>query len=351
MSGHWGNLLRDASLRAGGQPSTYTHVRLGLPARSRLASLANCPSAAGQIDLPLSAAKAAALFLVIALCAPAVAAAFTVTDQTGRVLTLSASPRRIVSLVPSVTEVLFAIGAEDLLVGVTDFCNYPAAARKKPSVGGMIAPSLEAIVTLKPDLVVATTAGNREETFAQLARLKIPVYVVDPTRLADVLDLISRLGALTGRSREADRLAASLAQRIDAVSRRVGGLPRPRVLYVLWPEPLIVPARGSLVSELLVLAGADSVTAGAGDGYPRYSLEAAVARAPEVIILASHGGDPSPMARERWERFTELPAVKAGRVYTVSGDLMHRYGPRVVDGLEQLARLVHPDAFNKAAGS
>ncbi len=287
--------------------------------------------------------------LLLALVSPGLAAALTISDQTGRSLALPSPPRRIVSLVPSVTETLFAIGAQDALVGVTDFCNYPAAAQQKPSVGGMLAPSLETIVALKPDLVVATIAGNREETFTQLAHLKIPVYVVNPTRLADVLDLISRLGALTGHEAQAARLTASLGARVETVSRRVAGLRRPRVLYVLWPDPLIVPARATLVSELLVLAGGDSVTAGGGDGYPRYSLEAAVARSPEVIILASHSTGQGPIARDRWERFTELPAVKSRRVYTVSGDLMHRYGPRLVDGLEQLGRLIHPEAFKEAA--
>ncbi len=282
--------------------------------------------------------------LLAILLLPSLAGALRVTDQTGRQMTLPAAPRRIVSLVPSVTELLFALGAQGVLVGVTDFCDYPAEARTKPSVGGMLAPSLETIIALKPDLVVATTAGNREETFVQLARLKIPVYLVNPASVAGMLDLISRLGSLTGHDGAATRLVSSLDGRIKAVVARVAPLPRPRVLYVLWPEPLIVPGRGSLVSELLALAGADSVTADAGEAYPRYSLEAAVARAPEVIILASHGSRQGPMAREKWEQFTSLPAIKAGRLYTADGNLLHRYGPRVVDGLELLARFIHPAA-------
>jgi cobalamin transport system substrate-binding protein len=279
------------------------------------------------------------------LLLPSPGGAFTLTDQTGRVLTLPAPPRRIVSLVPSVTEMLFAVGAQDVLVGVTDFCDYPAVARAKPSVGGMLAPSLETIVALKPDLVMATTAGNRQETFAQLERLGIPVYLVNPARVADVFDLVSRLGALTGHDGDAARLVAALETRIKVVTARVGSLRRPRVLYVVWPEPLIVPGRGALVSELLALAGADSVTADAGEAYPRYSLEAAVARSPEIIILVTHSSGLGPLAREKWQRFSGLPAVKAGRLYTADGDLLHRYGPRLVDGLEWLARLLHPDAF------
>jgi iron complex transport system substrate-binding protein len=290
----------------------------------------------------------AAVVLALVLV-PRPAPALTVTDQTGRQLVLPAPPARVISLVPSVTEILFTIGAQDRLVGVTDFCDYPAEARRKPSVGGMLAPSLEGMVALKPDLVVATTAGNRHETFDQLARLKIPVFVVNPITVADVLDLLSRLGRLTDRGDAADRAVAALRERIQAVAARVATRPRPRVLYVLWPDPLIVPARGALVSELITLAGGDSVTADGGSGYPRYSMEAALARNPEVIILASHGSEKSPLVRAKWERFTQVPAISAGRLYTIDGNLMHRYGPRMVDGLEALARLVHPEAFDKAA--
>jgi iron complex transport system substrate-binding protein len=282
------------------------------------------------------------------LLMPQTASAFTVTDQTGRRMVLPAPPARIVSLVPSVTETVFTIGAQDRLVGVSDFCDYPAAARQKPRVGGMISPSLEEIVARKPDLVVATTAGNRHETFDQLARLKIPVYLVNPVSVSDVLDLIARLGRLTDREEAADRVVATLRERIQAVSARVSGLPRPRVLYVLWPDPLIVPARGALVSELITLAGGNSVTADGGQGYPRYSVEAALARNPEVILIASHDATRSPLVRSKWERFTQVPAVSAGRLHTVDGNLMHRYGPRIVHGLEVLARLIHPAAFEKA---
>jgi iron complex transport system substrate-binding protein len=288
--------------------------------------------------------------LALALCSlPPAAGALTVTDQTGREVVLPAPPARIVSLVPSVTEILFTIGAQGRLVGVTDFCDFPPEARKKPSVGGMLAPSLEGMVSLKPDLVVATTAGNRHETFDQLARLKIPMYVVNPITVSDVLDLVGRLGRLTDHADAADRVVATLRERIQAVSDRVAGRPRPRVLYVLWPDPLIVPARGALVSELIQLAGGDSVTADGGQGYPRYSMEAALARNPEVIILASHGSERSPLSRTKWERLSQVPAISAGRLYTADGNLMHRYGPRIVDGLEALARMIHPEAFDRAA--
>jgi iron complex transport system substrate-binding protein len=287
------------------------------------------------------AAITAACLLVVALRA----GAFTTRDMTGRDVTLAASPQRIVSLVPSVTEILYALGAEHLLVGVTDFCDFPPEARRRPKVGGMVAPSLEAIIALRPDLVIATNEGTREDTFTQLSRVGVPVYLVAAHHVADVTSLMRRLGELTGREAAAGPLVAGLEQRIEAVKKAVLPLARPRVLYVLWPEPLIVPGRGALVTELIQLAGGQSLTADDPDAWPRYSLEAAVAKSPEVILLANHGAGTGAVAVDKWKRLTSLPAVKSGRLLSVNGDLLHRYGPRFVDGLEQLARAIHPEAF------
>jgi iron complex transport system substrate-binding protein len=287
--------------------------------------------------------------LALAAClSPGFAHALTFVDQTGQAVSLPAPPRRIVSLVPGVTEILFAIGAQDALVGVTDFCDYPPEARRKTRVGDMLSPNLETLVSLKPDVVVATRSGNREETFDQLKRLGLPVYLVDePPSIADLQRLVAGLGELTGRRVAAAAVGAGLERRIAAVRERMSGRPRPRVLYVLWPEPLIVPGRGSLLSELIATAGGESVTADQGHGYPRMSLEAAVGRAPEVIILARHGAGTGPAAKEQWQRLESLPAIRSGRLYTADGDILHRYGPRVVDGLELLARLIHPEAYGE----
>jgi iron complex transport system substrate-binding protein len=286
----------------------------------------------------------------LALCAmwfgaASVSEAFVIKDMHGREVRLAEAPRRIVSLVPSVTELVYALGGDDRLVGRTDFCDYPPAVREKRSVGGMLAPSLETIVALKADLVVATRDGNREETFVQLGRLGIPTFVAGADHVVNVYDLIARVGRLTGRDAAVAPLVAGLEQRIASVRAAVAPYRVPRVLYVLWPEPLIVPGRGVLVSELIQIAGGESVTARDTDAYPRYSVEAAVARAPEVIILASHGANIGNVARDKWDRLTSLPAIRSGRVHAVDGNLMHRYGPRMVDGLERLARAIHPDAF------
>jgi iron complex transport system substrate-binding protein len=286
--------------------------------------------------------------LVLTVLAAGPASALTLRDMLGREVTLPGAPARIVSLVPSVTEIVFSLGAQDRLVGRTDFCDYPAAVRGKPSVGGMVNPSLETLVALKPDLVVATNEGNREETVRQLERLRIPTYLVHASRVAETVDLIERVGALTGRQADVPRLTGEMLQRIETVRRAVAPFPRPRVLYVLWPDPLIVPGRASMLTELIDIAGGASITAADGDAYPRFSLEAAVARAPEVIILADHSTGASTAGRsapEKWQQLVSVPAIRAGRLHSADLSILHRYGPRVPEGLEMLARMIHPEAF------
>jgi len=285
---------------------------------------------------------------VIAVLAASPVVALTVRDMLGREVVLPGPPARIVSLVPSVTEIVFSLGAQDRLVGRTDFCDYPLAVRTKPSVGGMVNPNLETLVALKPDLVIGTDEGNREETFRQLERLRIPTYLVHANRIAETVDLIARVGELTGHQADAPRLTGEMLRRVEAVRRAVAPFPRPRVLYVLWPDPLIVPGRASMLTELIEIAGGVSITAGDGDAYPRLSLEAAVTRAPEVIILADHSTGASTAGRaapEKWQRLVSVPAIRAGRLHSADLSILHRYGPRVPEGLETLARMIHPEAF------
>ena len=177
----------------------------------------------------------------------------------GTTIALAAPPARIVSLVPSVTELVFALGGEARLVGITDYCDFPPEARRKPSVGGMVSPSLETIVALRPDVVVATDSGNRQETVDQLRRLGIAVYLVRANRFHDVLEVAARIGQLIGREPATAALTARLHARVDAVARAVSRRSPPRVLYVLWPEPLIVPGRDAIVTELIQLAGGTSI--------------------------------------------------------------------------------------------
>jgi iron complex transport system substrate-binding protein len=288
------------------------------------------------------------LAILFALAVVSPAHALTLRDMLGRDVTLPAPPQRIVSLVPSVTETIFALGGEARLAGRTDWCDSPEAARDKPSVGGMINPSIETIVKLQPDLVVATDEGNREETIVQLRRLGIPTYLVHAHRVAEMLDMVARLGELLERRDAVVPLVSGIRGRIDDVRRAVGSRRAPSVLYVLWPEPLIVPGRASHITELIELAGGRSITAAMGDSYVRLSLEAAVARAPEVIILADHSNAGTAAGRqspEKWQRLASVPAIRAGRLHSIDLSILHRYGPRMAEGLAMLARMIHPEAF------
>jgi iron complex transport system substrate-binding protein len=289
-----------------------------------------------------------ALALVAVLLLPRPAAALVLTDMLAREVTLDAAPTRIVSLVPSVTESIYEVGGQARLIGRTDWCDYPPAAKEKPSVGGMINPSIEMIVALRPDLVIATDEGNREETIVQLRRLGIPTYLVHAHRVDEMLDMVTRVAGLVERREAAGPLVASIRQRVDAIRARVAPRPTPRVLYVLWPDPLIVPGGASHLTELIELAGGRSITAGEGESYVRFSLEAAVARAPEVIVLADHSASGTAAGRqspEKWQRLTSVPAIRAGRLHSIDLSILHRYGPRVAEGLELLARIIHPEVF------
>jgi iron complex transport system substrate-binding protein len=282
--------------------------------------------------------------VVLLLGASALAA--TVRDMLGRTVDVATPARRIVSLIPSVTETLYALDTEGQLVGVTTLCDFPPAAREKPKVGGIVKPSLEAIVTLKPDLVLATTEGNRDTTFQDLEALGLPVYVLSPKRFSGVLGSIRRIASLTGRETAAEALATELRTRAARVSEATSGRPAPRVLYLIWADPVVVPGRDTLITELIRMAGGFSVSEDLAEDWPRLSLEQVVAKAPEVIVFGSHNRVQVENALSRWqEQGIVLPALRSGRVYTVDGDLLHRPGPRVVLGLEALARAIHPGAL------
>lgn len=288
----------------------------------------------------------AVIAVALTLCVGLIADAATVKDMLGRDVAVRPTTARIVSLVPSVTETLYAIGADPLLVGVTTFCDFPPAATSKAKVGGLVNPSLEAIASLRPDLVIATTEGNRETTIQQLEAVGLPVYVVRPKTFETVLDTIARLGHLTGRETEAERLAADMTRRAARVVDAVKGRVRPRVLYVVWTDPLVVPGRDTLLTELITMAGGDSVSAREAIEWPRLSLEYAVTMAPDVVVTGAHTQARLDEALRRWRAHNVvLPASRTGRIHGISPDLLHRPGPRIVDGLEALARVIHPGAL------
>jgi iron complex transport system substrate-binding protein len=272
-------------------------------------------------------------------------AARTFVDDAGRKIFIADPPTRIVSLAPSVTEILFAIGAGGQVVGVTSFCDYPPDAQAKPKVGGAF-PNLEVVLSLKPTLVLAPRDFIRPDMVAKLDQLKVALFILEANTIEDVLRHIQTVGRMLGRSEKADSVAADLRRRVAEVRTRTADAARPRVFYVLNSDPLMTAGPGSFIHQLIELAGGTNVAAGAPVAYPRLSLEEVIKQDPQVILFPVGDDEGIPeQEQQRWLRWTTLSAVKENRFVRLPSVLLDRPGPRVVDGLERLARQLHPDLF------
>ncbi len=263
----------------------------------------------------------------------------------GRRVEVPDRPGRIVSLVPSVTEVLFAVGAGDRLVGVTRFCTYPPEARALPKVGGYADPSLEAIVALSPDLVFGAADSTPPALVRRLEALGIPVYVVYPRNLRDTVETIRQVGRVAGVPEGGEAVAGRLRATVERVRRAVQGLPRPGVLLCIMVRPLVVAGPGTLGNDMVEAAGGRNVVPQGAARYPTWGAESLLAADPEVIVVSPHPGEPAP---ERFFRqWPELRAVASGRVVPIESDWLHRPGPRLAKGLMALAEALHPGVFGK----
>lgn len=275
-----------------------------------------------------------------------------ITDQAGKVVRLVGIPQRIVSLAPSNTEILFALGLGERIVAVTDFCDYPPEAREKPSIGGYTSPNIEEIVALSPDLIFATNVHEAEITPA-LERLGLSVFTLAPNTLDEVLEAVSLVGEVTGNKKQASQLVAGMRNRIKAVTDKTDRLSpsdRPRVLYVLWHDPLMTAGSSTRIDELIVKAGGINIAQDLAEQYPKISLEAVLERNPQVIIAASgHGTSRDlPFRFATTEpRLKDITARLDNRIYEVDGDLTSRPGPRIVAGLEKVAEFIHPELFKE----
>jgi len=276
------------------------------------------------------------------------AAAEVYIDEAGRRVDIPSSPRRIVSLAPSITEILFALGLDREVVGVTMLSTYPAAARSKPRVGTFINISLERVVALDPDLVIGTADGNRRETVRQLEGLGIPVYVVDPGSLPEIFRMIVNIGRVTGREDAATALVGGLRERVRRVALSLQGLERPRVFLQIGLNPVITAGRGTLHNELIQQAGGVNIYGETQERYPRCGIEDIIARRPDIIIVSSmkRGGD-FPAVRDGWRKWEAIPAVRDDRIHVIDTDLIDLPSPRIVDGLERMAEIIHSEASRK----
>jgi len=282
--------------------------------------------------------------LVVASFVPAAGDARAWVDAVGREVSIPTSPCRIVSLAPNITETLFALGLDELIVGVTRFCNYPREAASKEKVGGLINPSLEKIVSLRPDLIIGTADGNRKETIGRLERIGLPVYVVNPGNFDEILEMILSIGKITGRGHEAIRLVDSLRGRIERVALLTKNAERPKVFFQVGAGTLITAGKGTFTDMLIKLAGGRNIAGDATIRYPRLSIEEILFKNPDIIIVSSERGGPlAPSVKESWKLWKDISAVKKGTIHLIDPDLVSRPAPRIVKGLETMARIIHPE--------
>ncbi len=269
-----------------------------------------------------------------------------ITDDLGRLVTIKEAPQRIVSLAPAITETLFALGLGDKLVGVTNYCDYPAEAKTKPKVGGFSTPSAELVVAAKPDLVLATKIN--ESYVPQLEQAGLTVVTIESLNLPQVLENIQLIGQVTGASEAANNLTADMQKRIDSITTKVSRLPdeqKPAVYFEIWPDPLTTGGSKSFVNSLITMAGGKNIAGDVEQDWVNLSPEMVLARDPKVAILCHHGSSLQTVeqfkSRKGWE---QVSAIKNNRIGLVSDEnTVVRTGPRVVEGFEYMARLIHPD--------
>lgn len=291
----------------------------------------------------------AAVIALAMVCLPADAAADTIVDQLGRTVSVPEHPERIVALAPSITEIVFALNVDDRLAGVTRFSDYPEAAHRLPKVGSYVHLDLEKIVSLAPDLCIAVKDGNPIGVIRRLEAVGIPVYAVDPRDIDSVIDTIVELGRVLDARPRAEALAADLRRRVDQVRSSAGKAPRkPKVFFQIGIAPIVSVGTETFIHELIELAGGTNLAAGSTP-YPRFSREQVLAMAPEIFIITSMArGQTFQRVKSEWEQWPSMPAAKTGRILLVDSNLFDRSSPRLVDGLEELARIIHPEIFGEA---
>ncbi len=274
------------------------------------------------------------------------ATAGIVTDQLGRKVLVPKNPQRVISLAPNITEIIFALDSERLLKGVTLHCDFPAEAKLLPRVGSYVGLDLEKIVSLKPDLCIAIKDGNPKQVVDRLESFGIPVYAVDPRNLDSVMETILSIGSLLGADKRADILVKNMRSRIKHVAELVAAtFHRPGVFFQIGAAPVVSVGTLTYIHELILLAGGTNVTAGETP-YPRFSREQLIALSPDVVIITSMTRiDAFDQVLAEWNRWPQIQAVRNKQIYMADSDLFDRPSPRLVDGLEALVKLIHPELF------
>jgi iron complex transport system substrate-binding protein len=253
-----------------------------------------------------------------------------------------------VALAPSITEIIFQLNQAHRLKGVTQFSNHPPQALELPKVGSYVRLDLERIIALDPDLCIGTKDGNPKEIVDRLQSMKIPVYVVDPRNLDTVIETILEIGQLLNASERANMLAKKMGSRLQRVMQIASQTEkRPRVFIQIGISPIIAAGSQTFIHDLIIKAGGINVAAGSTP-YPRYSREQVLALAPEIIIITSMARQAGfEKVKRDWSQWPNLPAARSQSIYLVDSDLFDRPSPRLLDGLELLVKLIHPESFEQ----
>jgi len=263
-------------------------------------------------------------------------------DALGRDVSIPQDVKRVVSLAPNLTEIIYAVGGGEKLVGDTTYCDFPEAARSVQKIGDTMSPNMEAIIALHPDVVFVSTASQIEAFMRTLAERHIAVFVVDAKSVEDILASMLTVGDILGTKPEAEKTVAAIRQRIDAVMSQVSGKPIRRVFVQISKEPLFTAGHDAYLNEVVKIAGGESVTKEVPGAYPKLSRESALKLDPDAIVISDNEGNHEPNSA-----FANSTAVKNGQVFRINADLLARPGPRIVDAIEAAARDLHPEAFNE----
>jgi len=267
----------------------------------------------------------------------------TFKDALGREVTLNGEPSRIVSLAPSITEILYFLGLGERVVGVTQFSYYPPEAALKPKVGSYIELNVEKIISLFPDLVIGTVDGNKPGVVDLLNQAGIQVFIVNPRNVKQAIETVGIIGQVCGVSKKAGLLTSRLNRRVTRILEEIRTKERPLVFLQINLRPIMTVNKNTIHHDLIRLAGGRNMTQDEPITYPRISMEAVIRERPEVIIISSmERGGRFEKARQEWLKWRSIPAVKNNRVHLIDSDLIDRPSPRIIDGLEAMARIIHP---------
>ncbi len=283
---------------------------------------------------------------IMVLAVPASAESRSVTDLLGRRLDIPNNPQRVVALAPSITEIVFALGQQQRLKGVTRFSDYPEAAKRLPRVGSYVHLDVERIAALKPDLCIGVKDGNPLSVVTRLQAMGIPFYAVHPVDLETVMHSIETIGDLLGASREAAQTVTAMRKRIDYVKTIVAAADRkPRVFVQIGVSPIVSVGSRTFIHELITLAGGTNIAAGSTP-YPRFSREQVITLAPDVMVISSMArATVFDRVKAEWMQWSAIPAVRNQAVFIAPTNIFDRPTPRLVEGLEQMARYIHPGLF------